>query len=162
MYLLPAPLALRETNAGDQDFLEALYATSRDDLLIPAADPATLKALLKMQQQVQQAGLRNQFPFASHLILERNGDAIGRIVIDTTLTDLRLVDIAILPHARRRGAASAVLRALQTRARQQGLGMSLAVSKANHAARNLYLAMDFRMVTQDDLFEQMIWQETQA
>ena len=158
MYSLPHPLALREAGEQDQHFLDALYATSREDLAPPGVDAAALMPLLKMQQQMQQAGFRNNFPNARHRILESAGQPIGRVVVDASPTDLRLVDIAILPQARRAGAARAVLLAMQSAARHQRLGVSLAVSKTNQAARALYLALGFQVIAQDELFEQMAWQ----
>ena len=155
---MPHPFALRDVGGQDQDFLDVLYITSREDLVPPGADVGLLMPLLRMQQKAQQAGFQNSFPAARHLVLARAGQPIGRVVVDTSPTDLRLVDIAILPQARRIGAARAVLQVLQAAAQAQGLGMSLAVSKANQAARGLYLTQGFRVATQDELFEQMVWQ----
>jgi len=162
LYLLPEPLALREASAADQGFLEALYFSSREDLHQAVADAAMLKQLIALQQRTQEVGFRHGFPNAAHLILQQGGQSIGRVVVDTGPSDMRLVDIAIAPPARRNGAATAVLRALQAAAQSQGLPVSLAVSKSNHAARKLYLGLGFAVRTEDALFEQMTWLGHQA
>lgn len=157
MYILPQPFGLREVTANDQAFLDALYFSSREDLQQLGGDPGFVAQLIKMQQQVQQMGLRSNFPDARQWVLESGGRAIGRLVVDFGSADIRLVDIAILPDARRTGAAKAVLRALQAAAAGQRLGMSLAVSKTNPAARSLYQGLGFQVTSEDEVFEQMAW-----
>lgn len=78
-------------------------------------------------------------------------------MVDTGVSDIRIVDIAVLPFAQRAGAARTVLQALQASAREHGLGMSLAVGKANTAARALYRSQGFTVSSDDGLFEQMAW-----
>ena len=157
MYSLPSPFVLRQALATDQEFLDALFTSTRDDLTFAGLDPVMQQQLLKMQQGVQQAGFTTHYPDALHLVIERAGQPIGRVVVDTGVSDIRIVDIAILPFAQRAGAARAVLQALQESAREHGLGMSLAVGKANTAARALYLSHGFTVSLDDGLFEQMAW-----
>lgn len=157
MYPLPEPLALREVRAEDQDFLEALYFASREDLHNAVPDAAMLRQLMAMQHTMQQAGFRQNFPAAVHLMVLRHGQPIGRVVVDTGATDIRLVDIAITPAARRTGAATAVLRALQAAARAQGLTVSLSVSQGNPAAQALYAGLGFTVSVDGPVFAQMVW-----
>jgi len=157
LYTLPEPLRLREAVATDEEFLAALYFSSREDLRQIAAEPAMLAQLIAMQRTLQQAGFRQNYPNASYLILEQGGRPIGRAVIDTVATDMRLVDLAVLPHARRMGAAKAVLRSLQAAASAQRLTMSLGVAKSNEPARALYRSMGFVLQSEDAVFEQMAW-----
>lgn len=162
MYTLPQPLGLRDATASDQAFLDALYFSSREDLQQMPADPAFVAQLIKMQQRVQQVGIQDHYPDAKHLILQSEGQPVGRVVVDTGPSDIRLVDISILPQARRSGMATAVLRALQAGAAAQGLGMSLAVSKTNPAARSLYLGLGFEVASEDEVFEQLTWRAVSA
>lgn len=162
MYILPQPLGLRDATAGDQEFLDALYFSSREDLQQMAADPAFVAQLIKLQQRAQQIGIEDHYPDARHLILEDAGRPVGRVVLHAGPADIRLVDISILPEARGSGMATQVLRALQAGAAAQGLGMSLAVSKTNPAARSLYLGLGFKVVSEDEVFEQMAWRAESA
>lgn len=157
MYPLPEPLALREAHAEDQEFLAALYFSSREDLHQAVPDTAVVRQLIAMQHRMQQTGFRQNFPAAAHLIVLRHGQPIGQLVVDAGSADIRLVDIAITPEARRTGAASAVVRALQAAAQSQGLAVSLSVSQGNPAARALYSGLGFRVTTEDPVFAQMIW-----
>ena len=158
MYDLPKPLALRQAQPNDQVFLDALYATSRDDLAQAGLPEQMLATLLKTQQLTQQAGFRHHYPLAEHFILERSGVPVGRVVVQVDETGMRLLDIAVAPQARRSGCAKTVLAALQATARQRQLDLSLAVAKTNQAARRLYLGQGFAVRSEDDLVEQMFWQ----
>lgn len=162
MYPLPEPLALREVRAEDQEFLAALYFASREDLHQAVPDAAMLRQLISMQQAMQQAGFRQNFPAAAHLIVLRHGQPIGQVVVDTGSVDIRLVDIAITPAERRTGAGSAVVRALQAAARAQGLAVSLSVSQGNPAARALYQGLGFTVSSDDPVFAQMVWRVPSA
>lgn len=157
LYPLPEPLALRGVCAADHEFLQALYFSSREDLHHALPEGAALNQLVAMQYRMHQAGVQQNFPDAVDLIVLRSGQAIGRVLLDTTATDMRLVDIAILPAARRAGVARTVLGALQAQALRAGRGMSLAVARSNTAARALYAGLGFEVQSEDLVFEQLAW-----
>lgn len=157
MYTLPQPFGLRPAASADQAFLEALYFSSREDLHHALPDAAALGQLIAMQRRMQEAGFERNFPDARHLVLERAGQPIGRVVVDEGPGDLRLVDIAVAPAARRCGAAAAVVRALQAAAARRGVPVTLAVAKANAAALGLYRSLGFEVRGEDPVVEQMAW-----
>ncbi|MBA2672880.1 GNAT family N-acetyltransferase [Ramlibacter sp.] len=154
---LAPPLRWREPQPADAAFLDELFLASRDDLRQIAADPAFLEQLIRMQQSVQDAGLRQAYPAAQRLLVERSGEAVGQAIIDVGAHELRLLDIAVVPRARRTGAARAVVAHLQQEAAARGLPMGLTVNKANTAARSLYLALGFTVASEDMLLEHMAW-----
>lgn len=158
MYTLPEPFELRPVGAGDQEFLEDLYFSSREDLHQAVPDPALLRQLIAMQRKMQQTGFEQGFPAARHFVIQCGGRPMGRVVVDEGPLDLRVVDIAIAPADRRSGAARAVVQALQATAAARNLSVSLAVAKSNHAARSLYLGLGFSVRSQDPVMEQMAWQ----
>ena len=162
MYPLPEPFALRDRTEADHAFLQALYLSTREDLQQALPDPALLHQLVAMQQTAQETGFRYRFPHARQFLLLRSGLPIGRVVVDTGPQALRLVDIAITPQARRSGAATAVLAALQAHAVAQGLPLCLAVAHTNHAAQSLYRKRGFATASEDDLLAQMVWQGAPA
>ncbi|MBI1772089.1 MAG: GNAT family N-acetyltransferase [Burkholderiales bacterium] len=157
MYKLPAALALRKVSDDDQAFLDALYASRREDLRQMPMDAAFIAQMVKMQQHVQMEGVRMNYPDAGHWLIEDAGQPAGRVIIDTGSNDVRLLDIAIIPAAQRKGVAKAILLAMQADAQSQGKGVSLAVEQTNFAARGLYLQLGFIACSADALFEQMYW-----
>jgi ribosomal protein S18 acetylase RimI-like enzyme len=157
---LPAllePLRARAPEEADAAFLARLYASTRADLDSATVERAVVAALIAMQQRLQLAGYRQQFPLAHYLLLELNGAAVGRIVVDPGPPQMRLVDIAVAPEWRQQGIASAVLGALQQCAAGQSMPLTLSVHHSNPAARRLYLAHGFDTVASNAVSEQMIW-----
>jgi ribosomal protein S18 acetylase RimI-like enzyme len=157
VYKLPEPFELRAAGAGDRAFLEDLYFSSREDLHQALPDPTMVRQLVAMQRRMQEAGFAQNFPDAQHLVLQRAGQPIGRLVIDSAAGDLRVVDIAVAPAARRSGAAKAVLKALQAAASERNQSVSLAVAASNQPARALYLGLGFTVRSRDPVVEQMAW-----
>lgn len=158
LHPLPPPLHWREPQPADAPFLDALFLASREDLRQIAADPAFLEQLMRMQQNVHEAGLRRGYPQAQRRLIEQDGEAVGQAVVDIGPHELRLLDIAIAERARRRGIARAVVAHLQREAAARGLPMGLTVNRANAPARSLYLSLGFAAASGDVLLEHMVWQ----
>lgn len=151
----------RGPEGGDADFLARLYASTRMDLHSATADPAFVKSIIEMQQRLQTVGYRQSFPDAQYWVLERAGCPIGRIVIHISASELRLVDIALLPELRGQGLGSHILSALQRYAALHSLALTLAVHHSNPFARRLYIALGFCTSSRDSMAEQMVWHKGQ-
>lgn len=151
-------LSLRGVEASDQAFLDALYHSTRADLQQADADPALIAALIKMQQRLHESGQRSAFPHARQALIAQAGQAIGRVVIDTDpQRGMRVLDIALLPQARKLGHGGAVLRALQHRAAALALPLRLRVARDNAGARRLYQALGFELEAPGDMSDELIW-----
>jgi GNAT superfamily N-acetyltransferase len=68
-------------------------------------------------------------------VIESAGAAIGRIYVDTTRVEVRLMEVTLLPEARRRGIGTLLLDALLAYADGLGLPVSLHVEPFNPAKR---------------------------
>jgi ribosomal protein S18 acetylase RimI-like enzyme len=150
-------LHVRPAQAADDAFLRELYAATRDDLRAAGADPAMLALLIDMQWRAQCAGYRQAYPMADSLIVEAAGTPLGRLLVDCSVPQWHIVDIALLPHARGQGHGAALLRALQERAVEAGAALGLSVRRDNPRARRLYAALGFAAAGGDALSEQMTW-----
>ena len=151
------PLGARAAQDGDVDFLARLYASTRMDLHSATANPAFVASLIAMQQRLQGAGYRRDFPHAATVLLERQGTPCGRIVVDAGADALRLVDLALLPQARGQGLGRHILGALQRWAASDALPLALSVHHSNPGARRLYLALGFQSRSRNDVAEQLQW-----
>ena len=154
---LPAPLRWREAGAGDEAFLEALFAASREDLQWVQGDAAFVQQLVRMQRQAQEMGVRQNYPQALRLVIEREGEPVAHAIVNIGEQEVRLVDIAVLPAARRAGIARAALACLQQEGAARGLPGGLMVGRANAPACALYASLGFEPLSQDTLFVQMQW-----
>lgn len=163
MFAVTAPLHLRLANAEDQEFFKRLYATTRDELKQLGLTAAQFAELMHSQQQIQEHGVRMTYPDAQQwtLILtdhlQQSSQKIGRLIIDYTNNDWRIVDIAILPEYRNQGWGTQVMQAVMAQA-QQTLGtVSLGVMRFNQQAQALYARLGFTVIKQDAVHAQMLW-----
>lgn len=160
MYSLSTPFNLREfdaDSASDQAFVRVLYSSSRGDLLQMQAEADFIDQMIAMQQRMHEHGYRQSYPQARHLIVERDGAPIGRLIVNPGKQALRVVDITLLPHAQGQGAGSAVLAGLQALAAAQQATVSLGVNHGNLAARRLYARLGFMVEGEDPIQQQLRW-----
>jgi ribosomal protein S18 acetylase RimI-like enzyme len=157
---IPAPrgtLRLRRETPGDEPFRFALFCESRPELAMLPLEPGMKERLMRQQFSAQSAGYAAQYPQALAAIVEQDGAAAGRLVLDDAPARLHLVDIAMPAAMRGRGAGSAVLRALQDAARASARPLRLHVSRGNPGAARLYLRLGFRPVAEDAANTEMEW-----
>jgi ribosomal protein S18 acetylase RimI-like enzyme len=150
-------LHARPVTADDAAFLAQLYASTRQDLLHLPVPREVIDGITRHQQQLQTLGYLASFPDAQFLLLEHLGAPVGRLVLHEADCELRIVDIAIAPAARRRGHARSVLRSIQDRAAGQSAALTLRVRKDNPNARRLYASLGFAVTGEDEVAEQMRW-----
>lgn len=108
-----ADIVLRPERAEDAGFLYALFRSSAlADLELMPIDDAVKEALVRIQFNSQTATYRSQFPRARFDIVERNGEPIGRLVVDPGEQVGCVVDFALLPNCRSRGLGTSTLQAV--------------------------------------------------
>jgi len=96
-------ISLRIETGQDEPFGFELYASTRKEELDAWGWPAEMRnAFLQMQFKAHE-GCRRAFPQADFLVVQLDGRDIGRMIVDRTETEFRLVDIALLPECRNAG-----------------------------------------------------------
>jgi GNAT superfamily N-acetyltransferase len=130
-------LAVRPEGTADAPFLRALFLAANP---LAGLLPPTL---LERQADIRLASFRDSYPHAMRRIFEVDASPIGRIIVDWTAREGSLcVDLAVGPKYRRRGVASAALKAWKAVADTQGLACTLTVLR-NNPARELYARLGF-------------------
>ncbi len=114
-----------------------------------------LQADAKVQRQARLPVLVRGY--AMYFVLEVMGTRIGRVVVDFGSKEVHIVDIAIVPEARGRGYGTQILRLMQQAAAKARAPLTLAVGRTNTRARQLYLALGFRVEQADAAVERMAW-----
>ena len=151
-------LSVRPMTDEDLPFIAALYASTRTQELAATGWPEAMQqAFLTQQHQAQDRHYRTVWPDAERLIVELGNVPVGRLYLGWSDDRVRVIDISLLPEARRRGSGSALLRDLQRQARAAGLAVALSVVPGNPALR-LYERLGFVAVAGlDPSRQEMIW-----
>lgn len=139
-----AGLRLREAGDGDEDFLFALYSSTRsDELAAWGMAEAQQEMFLRMQYRAQQLRYAADGERSRHHIILRGETPVGRIIVVRSADEIRLADIAVLPEHRGSGIGAALIRDLQDEAAQTGLPLRLHVARDNENAARLYQRLGF-------------------
>ena len=151
-------VSLRTQTEEDVPFLCRLYVSIRWEEVqaAPWTDEQRL-AFLEDQFSKQHRHYSTYYTRSDFLIIEKDGAAVGRLCIDRGHhSDLRVVDIALLPGARGTAIGGDLLRAVQAEARDEGKKVSIHVEQENPAKR-LYARLGFRDVSQTGPYWLMEW-----
>lgn len=160
-------LTLRVEREDDFEFIAGLYAESRRDELAPVPWPEQAKReFLTAQCRLQRDHYAKHYLGAELMIIERavdtaahvgaHADPIGRIYVHVTKSEIRLMDIALLPVERCRGTGTMLVRALQDEAARQDVDLTLHVEPENRA-QNIYRRLGFRLIEQRGIYDFLGW-----
>ena len=155
-------ISLRPMTDDDLPFAAALYASSRADELAQTGWPLERRqAFLAQQHQAQHRHYRSHYPGAEWLIVERDGEAIGRLYLAEWERELRIIDISLVAAARGQGIGGAIITDLLAAAATLSKAVSIHVEKSN-PARRLYHRLGFLGVIDKGAYLEMEWQPPSA
>src|ERR1039458_6284914 len=136
------PVSLRPESPGDESFLYAVYASTREEEL----------ALTNWDETMRQ-GYRSMFPAGEFWIIELDGKPAGRMVIHRDAAELRVVDLALLPAHRNQGVGTFLLRQLCAKADKP---VRLSVLQHNRALR-WYARLGFVKTGELGFYDELEW-----
>jgi ribosomal protein S18 acetylase RimI-like enzyme len=155
-------ISLRPALPSDELLLFKLYASTRlEEFSMVPWNEAQLEAFLKMQFDAQRRTYRMQYPAADHHIILKGAQEMGRLMVHRTVDDILLIDITLLPEFRGRGIGGKLLGDLQSEATLEGKRVRLHVLRTN-PARRLYERSGFSTIGGDSMYEEMLWQPSNA
>jgi ribosomal protein S18 acetylase RimI-like enzyme len=153
-------IALRPIAAGDETFLRQVYAATRESEIARTCwDAPTVERFLRMQFDAQHAHYLQHYPQASFDLVLEAGVPAGRLYVWRGESELRVVDIALLPAFRRRGIGAALLQAVQREAQQGGKRVTIHVETSNPAL-TLYQRLGFKELSVTGFHRLMAWSPT--
>jgi ribosomal protein S18 acetylase RimI-like enzyme len=145
----------RPLTRADFAFTEALYLSTREEEVALSGWPIEQRhAFLTEQHRAQHHHYQTYYPGAEWLIVERGGEAIGRLYTVAWPREVRIIDISLIPAARGQGIGEAMLRDVIEGADGMAKGVSIHVEKFN-PARNLYLRLGFAVAEDKGIYELM-------
>jgi GNAT superfamily N-acetyltransferase len=133
----------RPASADDAELLFLTYAASRaEEIAAWGWTAAQQETFLRMQFRARAQSYAFAYPGAAHTILMVNGAAAGSAIVWRRESELRLVDIALLPEFRNRGLGTQFVARLIHEAAAAQIPLCLSVFRGNRAER-LYRRLGF-------------------
>ncbi len=128
------PLRLRRETEADDAFLFGLFCEARPELmLLPGPMRATV---LTQQYRAQATSYAARYEAALKAIVNLDGEAVGRLIVEEASGDLHLVDIAVSSALRGKGLGTAILAALTSQARAMGRSVRLPMRATPQSRRS--------------------------
>jgi ribosomal protein S18 acetylase RimI-like enzyme len=155
-------LALRPVDDDDAQFLLAVYASTREQELAPVPWSAEQKeAFVAMQFAAQSAHYAQHYAGMTSDVVLIDGARAGRLLVARWREEIRIVDIALLPAFRGRGAGRELLAELMDEATEMGKRLSIHVERHNRAL-SLYERLGFEAVGETGVYLRMDWDPARA
>lgn len=158
---LPSATALglvcRPATDDDLPFLEEVYVSTRvEEIAQTGWPPEMQRQFLASQFDAQHRHYRRHYPDGEWLVIEKDGKGLGRLYVEDWPSQVRLIDIALLPEARGTGIGSALIGDLQAHALAAGKPLSIHVER-NNPAMALYLRLGFVKIDEHGIYYLMEW-----
>lgn len=150
-------VALRPAARADREHLFRVYASTREEELAPVPWPPEAKeTFLRQQFDAQDAWWRTHYAGATFEVIVVDGRDAGRLYLWEGPSEIRIVDVALLPEARRGGAGTKLLRGVQDRAAAAGKSVTIHVERTNPALA-LYERLGFCFVEDKGVYLFLSW-----
>jgi ribosomal protein S18 acetylase RimI-like enzyme len=162
-WLAHGALSLRPVEAGDEEFLHRVYASTRiDEMALVDWSAEQKEAFLHMQFQAQTKHYRAYYPNAEYQIIQREARIpIGRLIVDRADDSMLIVDIALLPEYRNAGIGTTIIQQLMTEAAPIHQPIILRVEFFNPAIK-LYSRLGFVKTREIDIYHEMVWKPSSS
>ncbi len=146
----------------DLPFLFEVYGSTRAEELAPTGWPTEMKVqFLQQQFTAQHDHYQRHYPDAEWLMIVRGADSVGRLYVEIWPSQIRLIDIAILPQYRGLGIGTAILSDLRDWASEKARPLTIHVEKSN-PARSLYDRMGFSFLQENGVYDLLEWRPAVA
>jgi ribosomal protein S18 acetylase RimI-like enzyme len=150
-------IVLKRARQSDEEFMIAVYASSRaDEMAITGWNLEQQDAFLRMQFDAQKRSYSAQFPQAEYSLIEFDGVAAGRLIVDRSGEEILLIDIAVLSQFRQKGIGSALLHQLMEEGGRTGKAIRLHVERFNPAL-HWYQRLGFKTASESAIYLEMVW-----
>ena len=150
-------IELLPAEPGDREFLYRVYASTRtEELAVVGWDEAQKDAFLRAQFDAQDRWYRDNYTRATFEVIAVDGEPAGRLYLHRGESEIRIVDIALLPEHRGNGVGSSLLRDLLTEADGAGKRVTIHVERFNPALR-LYERLGFAVAVDKGVYLLFEW-----
>lgn len=139
-------ITLRPATPLDEGFFRQIYAESRRLELDQIVWPEGIREeFLRTQFNAQSAHYQQNYPGANFSVIEQDGQPAGRFYVWRPESEIRIMEIGLMPEFQGRGIGTALLTQVIEEGRAAGKRVTIHVEKFNPAHR-LYARLGFREV----------------
>jgi len=151
-------ITFRPCTPEDVPFLRHLYASTREDELrnVFQWTDEQKSVFLDMQFDAQKKHYDEFYADADFLVIELEGEPIGRLYIFRDAVVIEIVDIAILPAYRGRGIGRVLLEEIIAEGASTKRRVEIYVEH-NNPARHLYDRLGFEHIDTNGVYHRMVW-----
>ena len=155
-------VTLRPVTDADQEFLVGVYASTRAEELAQVGwDESQKDAFIRWQFGLQKQDYYTRYPNARYEVILVDDQPAGRIWVGTDDTQIRLLDIALLPEFQNRGAGAFLLRQLIDEAKRAQKPLRHMVFMLNENAHRFYERLGFVEIEDVGGYKHMEWRPEQ-
>jgi GNAT superfamily N-acetyltransferase len=155
-------VSLRPVTDADQEFLVGVYASTRaEELAQTDWDNSQKDAFIRWQFALQRQDYDTRYPNARYEVILVDDQPAGRIWVGTDDTQIRLLDIALLPEFQNRGAGAYLLRQLIDEAKRAQKPLRHMVFMLNDNAHRFYERLGFVEIEDVGGYKHMEWRADQ-
>lgn len=148
---------LRPATPEDRELLFRVYAATREEELAPVPWPPEAKeAFLRQQFDAQDSWWHAHYAGATFEVVVVDGRDVGRLYLWEGPSEVRIVDVALLPEVRGCGVGTRLLEDVKAGAAAAGKAVTIHVERMNPALR-LYERLGFRLVEDKGVYLFLEW-----
>lgn len=156
---LPGGLSIRpfRDTVADKAFVKKLIKDNRDDIRAADGDKDYLESIVDMQENAMQKGYGETYGDAAHFIIEKVGVNIGRLLVESGGTEVRIVDLQFIPAAHDKGYGPTVIGTMQQAAAMQRVQLAITVVHSRTKLKQWLAMQGFVVETAEDYADRMVW-----
>lgn len=148
---------LRTVEPDDQELLYSIYASTRtQELSHTDWNDSQKTAFLRMQFDAQDQYYKSEYENPQFQIILFAGEPAGRLYLHPRPTEIRIMDITLLPAFRRKGIGTFLLKQILSQASAQNKSVTIHVEIFNPALR-LYERLGFAKKADRGVYHLMEW-----
>ena len=150
-------ITLRDSTIEDEPFLREVYACTREQELamVPWNDDQK-NAFLRFQFAAQHAYYHEQYPDAGYQIVLKDGDPVGRLYVARKPSEIKILDLTVLPQHRNKGIGSQLMNEILSEANIAGKRVLIWVEQSS-PAQELFKRLGFAKIEDNGYQELLEW-----
>jgi len=150
-------ITLRPVNEMDLPLLRELYASTRaEEMALVPWSAEQQRAFIDMQFQAQQSHYQQFFPNATQDVVLQSDRAVGRLYVERSEKEIKIIDVTVLPRERNQGIGSYLLRAILGEAAESKKVVGIYVESFN-SSLHLFKRLGFVETEQSGVHIYLQW-----